>query len=945
MKRPISKLLSLALICSVLNTGCHRGYYRREADADAQSLIYQKMNDPRWNQIDPSISVAPDSRMHDPFSADHPPLPPDDPISHELMECTDNKRNYPHWHANGDTCVVENPMWRSYLPLNEQGVLELDLDTAVRLSLIHSPLYQRQKESLYLSALDVSLERFGFDTQAFSSWNTFFRTQAPLAPGGSQSLLDLSTGANRIRLQKLGTTGANLIVGMANTIMWNFAGPNTQTASTLIDFSFFQPLLRGGGRDRIMESLTQSERALLANVRQMERFRRGFYLNITTGRSAGAGPGLIGLAEPGFGIVSAGGYLGLLLNQQQIRISEFNVRSLQNVINQFREFFEEQRIDLFQVRLAESSLYNAQSGLLQDKVGYENSLDQFKRDLGLPPDLPVVVIDPFLEQFELIADELLQRQFDVNALRDIVGLALSEVDASNIDEQDPDDPDADPLRRQLLTWDDDLRQALLNIKPLLDQIGPLRQKIIDEDVQLVRDDFARLDAMREQRLTKLAKLRQLTETSEINYDIEPRLLEDSEVAEAGDLLSELDELLLKIDEIPASVEIVKANIDDIIAKAPGLSDEELTDRIEDEVLFETPEILTRLANQIIELTLLQARSRTDSIVLPDVNLKSEVAIEIARQFRRDWMNARAALVDRWRQIEFFADDLESTLDLVIDGSIGNVGDNPFKIRWDTNTYGMGLRFDAPITRLAERNRYRQALIDYQRDRRAYYSFEDSIKQNLRRTLRNLEQSQILFELNRRSIKIAVQRVETAQLALIQPVRPGAGGSPLGPTAADNLTSSLNALQQAQNQFLAVWVGYEVARRGLDFDLGTMLMTPDGYWLDPGTIDESVAYRAAEAFGIPFETLCLPATGPLDEQDPGQTPLNPDMLDLLPESNDGEGNGALGLPGEIGRVTPKDLSQQRAYRPVRLTAILTPESKRAVSNTIQKLPPVSPTVQR
>ncbi len=40
-------------------------------------------------------------------------------------------------------------------------------------------------------------------------------------------------------------------------------------------FSFIQPLLRGGGRDVIMERLTLAERTLLYNVRAFERYRTG----------------------------------------------------------------------------------------------------------------------------------------------------------------------------------------------------------------------------------------------------------------------------------------------------------------------------------------------------------------------------------------------------------------------------------------------------------------------------------------------------------------------------------------------------------------------------------------------------------------------------------------------------------------------------------------------
>ena len=60
-----------------------------------------------------------------------------------------------------------------FLPLDEEGVLVLNADTAVRIALLQSPEYQRQREQLYLSALDVSSERFRFDTQFFGGARSF----------------------------------------------------------------------------------------------------------------------------------------------------------------------------------------------------------------------------------------------------------------------------------------------------------------------------------------------------------------------------------------------------------------------------------------------------------------------------------------------------------------------------------------------------------------------------------------------------------------------------------------------------------------------------------------------------------------------------------------------------------------------------------------------------
>jgi len=51
----------------------------------------------------------------------------------------------------------------------------------------------------------------------------------------------------------------------------------------VLNFSLVQPLLRGAGRDRIMEQLTLAERTLLYNVRMMEQYRQAFYVDTVVG--------------------------------------------------------------------------------------------------------------------------------------------------------------------------------------------------------------------------------------------------------------------------------------------------------------------------------------------------------------------------------------------------------------------------------------------------------------------------------------------------------------------------------------------------------------------------------------------------------------------------------------------------------------------------------------
>ena len=80
-------------------------------------------------------------------------------------------------------------------------------------------------------------------------------------------------------------------------------------------------------------------------------------------------------------------------------------------------------------------------------------------------------------------------------------------------------------------------------------------------------------------------------------------------------------------------------------------------------------------------------------------------------------------------------------------------------------------------------------------------------------------------------------------------KPVAAGGPGGTleiqtitdTAAHNLVSALTDLLNAQNDFLSVWVNYEVQRRVLDWNLGTMQFDHDGLWIDPGEFSSETGF--------------------------------------------------------------------------------------------------------
>jgi outer membrane protein TolC len=711
---------------------------------------------------------------------------------------------------------VENPFWRQSLPRDGNGAVVLDREAAVQMAFVNSPDYQRQLENLYLSALTVTFERFRFDTQFFGSTSTAFTADGPLRGAGrSQSTLQVENDAQAKRLL---ATGAELVVGLANSLVWQFSGPDSYQANTLLNFSLVQPLLRAGGRAVVLERLTEAERAMLANARQMEQFRRGFYAQVVAGRNPGPGP-----AEGGPGIPSvsfptgvAGGYLGLLAEQVRIRNQRFTVAGLRSSLAQIEAFYKSQRIDLLQVAQNRQALYEAESQLLAaETTGYQDRLDNYKILLGLPPDLEVRISDPLLARFDLILPEM-------TATQDAVSGALTLLR-----------DEARPLK----TGD------LATLEKLL-------QRVRDQ-MQAVEQELGKLDQVLPARRQVLAGLAGRPEIAAGTvepavYDV--KTLDDRVVAARGAYGKLAAEILTNAGEFE---QLRKQAAE---ASQDGQVPEELRKKVKESFLA--------VAAQLTSLALIQARARLEAVYLIPVDLTPEDALKIARSNRPDWMNARSALVDSWRQIEIAANALKSDLNLTFSGDVNTVGNNPVRFKGSTGRLRVGVEFDAPLTRQLERNLYRRAQIEYDQARRQYYGFEDRIGQVLRSELRDIRLRQLDFELRRQAVLVAIAQVEMTQYRISRPPAPGekGGSSQLGATTVRDLVDSLDRLLRAQNAFLNGWVDYETQRLNLDFDLGTMQLDDHCTWVDPGPIDERSAPRLEDSDPAPADAMpAEPAT--------------------------------------------------------------------------------------
>ncbi|HEV3340538.1 MAG TPA: hypothetical protein VG125_09280 [Pirellulales bacterium] len=856
--------LPVLLVAGLASTGCTRTFWRGRADREVAYLVAEKSNNPRW-ALPPgfNLNMDPRSRYYDPTNPDHPPLPPDDPYSHVYMHRVDGKRAAPWWHINGELPQLPNPGWRQrlaeYCDMTPEGAIKLDMPGAVALSYIHSPAHRTQLETMYLSALDVSAERFRFNLQFYPGASLAFLragqaangvTATPATPGHPAIVVPRSqlTETNGVApgapggavLSKEFATGGTLLVNFANSFVWQLAGPHTNATTSLINMNLVQPLLQNGGRVITLETLTLAERTLLGNLRVYERWRQAWFMNVATGNPVGpgtstsrkgggfGGTGITGFSGTGVGglgnVASSSGFVGLgagggagglggqatqaiagaagggagnLGGVYGILQQQINIDNAQNALNlQIRTlrlleaYLAAGLINIAQVDLFRQSVETGKANLLNFRIGLETAKDSFKQaTLGLPPDLPMVVDDPLMRQFRLIDPRLNDLQSKIAEFTERAGTLPANVSAEQL-------------------------SGLYDVLSLLfAETGNALPR--------TREDLRVLESRTE------ARTRRMTPAERQEFINEKTKLNDS----ATELETRFTQMEVQLDDLRAKV----------------------GEQSVDETINSTVALANSLAGLVQEIGLVTASTRLESISIPPIELSTVGALQISRAHRLDWMNLRAAVVDQWRLICFNANSLRSVLNLTANGSLGTIGNNPAKFEANNGQLTLGVQFAPPLTRLLQRNNYRQALVQYQQQRRFAIQFEDTVNLALRNDMRLMTYFQINFEIQRQAVRIAVRRVDDTREELNQPPPPVVLGQPpasLGPTAASNLLTALTALSDSQNNLMSNWLQHYQQRMILYNDLGIMRLDERGLWIEE-PIDQGLA-QLEQMYPLPPE---------------------------------------------------------------------------------------------
>jgi len=227
----------------------------------------------------------------------------------------------------------------------------MSLAQAVAVATAQNRSYQRQKEDLYLTALDLTLARHQFARQWFGTVDArYVRDSADEQVG-----YDARTGFNQL-LADGAQIGTSIAIDWARFLTGD---PRTSLGSVL-SASVTQPLLRGRGRKIAQENLTQAERDALYQIRSFNRYRKTFVVSI------------------------ADAYYRVLQQRDAVTNEENNYNSRVESRKRLEMEAVAGRKPKFEVDQAREGELRARDSLVRERQRYEQRLDQFKILLSLP---------------------------------------------------------------------------------------------------------------------------------------------------------------------------------------------------------------------------------------------------------------------------------------------------------------------------------------------------------------------------------------------------------------------------------------------------------------------------------------------------------------------------------------------------------------------------------
>ncbi len=213
----------------------------------------------------------------------------------------------------------------------------------------------------------------------------------------------------------------------------------------------------------------------------------------------------------------------------------------------------------------------------------------------------------------------------------------------------------------------------------------------------------------------------------------------------------------------------------------------------------------------------------------------DAAIRVAFENRPDFRTNIDKLEDAQRKVLVAEDALRAEVTLGGTASAGEGagsgadGNGDFKL--NESRLGGLLNIDLPFERRSERDAYRSSLINLESAVRSYQAAEDSLKEAVRRNVRQLREKREQLKIQYTAVSLAERRVANNDLLL-----------QAGRAEMRDVLEAQAALVSAQNSLFGAIKGYRDNEMQLLKELGLLDVTVDGVWKE-GSLDDYGLLRA------------------------------------------------------------------------------------------------------
>jgi outer membrane protein TolC len=235
----------------------------------------------------------------------------------------------------------------------EASETTIDLISLLELGAKNSREYQDQKERVYRAALGFMREREDFagrPSALFSSSATASNDTESLGLGGE------------LGFSRMLERGGSYALSLGGDFLRFISSPTSENLASFLDLSIALPFFRNAGQEIVQENLTQADRDLLYALRDFERFKQEFTVDLTSQ------------------------YLRILSRKQRIKNEESNLKQLQLTRERNEAMFAEGRLGIVEVDQARQQELGGRSRLIAAEQDLDRSLDDLKLRLGLPVD-------------------------------------------------------------------------------------------------------------------------------------------------------------------------------------------------------------------------------------------------------------------------------------------------------------------------------------------------------------------------------------------------------------------------------------------------------------------------------------------------------------------------------------------------------------------------------